>query len=345
MAVDLAELDENYQRSRMETLGSKIDFESARRNVRVMPAGSGAGVLQKFLDWSFAILIDIPTDWRTFTLNDDLELEKFLSTIEGTVNEIASTSRVNPVLDMASDSFSSVKTLSERAIHSQASLSVSLAAKLFILMNIGRQRRENTAQHSQRMSDVLSEISEARDVAKSSSAEAKVILEETARSAASVVAVGRAKLFAVSAKKHAVSANIWLIILTVLSLALIVIATLIITDRFAHPKTDGNIDLANYILGRFLLLGTVTGASIFASRQYSTYRHNSILDSHRSNALITYRVLAKATQGDEAHDQILSEAARAIFLPAETGFIRPTGQDQASMIQLIQGMSKVPAAP
>lgn len=70
-----------------------------------------------------------------------------------------------------------------------------------------------------------------------------------------------------------------------------------------------------------ILIFTVLGYMLLmAAKNYATYKHNSVVNRHRHNALQTYKTLVKAADEKDTQDIVLAHAASCIFSPQDTGF-------------------------
>ena len=72
----------------------------------------------------------------------------------------------------------------------------------------------------------------------------------------------------------------------------------------------------------FIVLGY---ALLFCARNYAAERHNAVVNRHRHNALMTYRALVRANKNLEGADIVLTQAARFIYAPQDSGYARGGG--------------------
>lgn len=88
-----------------------------------------------------------------------------------------------------------------------------------------------------------------------------------------------------------------------------------------------------------VLIFTVLGYMlIMAARNYTTHKHNAVVNRHRQNALLTYRALVTAAEDTGTQDIVLAHAASCIFSPQETGFAHgkgDTGTGSKSVLELL----------
>jgi hypothetical protein len=72
------------------------------------------------------------------------------------------------------------------------------------------------------------------------------------------------------------------------------------------------------------------------AKNFLSHKHNSIVNKHRQNALMTYSALADAASSEEAKDIVLNHAASCIFSPQETGYIKnESAGNNKSIVELL----------
>lgn len=87
---------------------------------------------------------------------------------------------------------------------------------------------------------------------------------------------------------------------------------------------------------KILIFGVIAYMLFLATKNFLSHRHNAVVNRHRQNALMTFKALADAAEGDEAKDIVLAHAAACIFAPQETGYSKSgSGQSTKSIIELI----------
>ena len=77
-----------------------------------------------------------------------------------------------------------------------------------------------------------------------------------------------------------------------------------------------------------------------ASRNYTTHKHNAVVNRHRQNALLTYRALVEASATKGTEDIVLAHAASCIFSPQETGFSPGKGESTSGSKSILELMTK-----
>ena len=79
-------------------------------------------------------------------------------------------------------------------------------------------------------------------------------------------------------------------------------------------------------LGKILLFAVISYGVFLSARNFMSHIHNTIVNRHRQNALMTFQALVGAA-GDEANqDIVLAYAAACIFSPQSTGYTKLDGK-------------------
>jgi hypothetical protein len=108
-------------------------------------------------------------------------------------------------------------------------------------------------------------------------------------------------------------------------------------------KPAGNGETFQLITSKVLIFSVLGYLLIMAARNYSTHKHNAVVNRHRQNALLTYRALVTAAEDTGTQDIVLAHAASCIFSPQETGFAHgrgDTGGSKSILELLTKGASK-----
>lgn len=85
-------------------------------------------------------------------------------------------------------------------------------------------------------------------------------------------------------------------------------------------KPEGTSEMLQLISSKILIFAVLGYLLLLAARNYTTHKHNAVVNRHRQNALLTYRALVEAAGGNGTEDIVLAHAASCIFSPQETGF-------------------------
>lgn len=93
------------------------------------------------------------------------------------------------------------------------------------------------------------------------------------------------------------------------------------------------------VSSKFLIFGVLGYLLLMASRNYTTHKHNAVVNRHRQNALLTYKTLVEAS-GSAVQDIVLAHAASCIFSPQETGFSSGRGESSSGSKSVLELMTK-----
>lgn len=114
--------------------------------------------------------------------------------------------------------------------------------------------------------------------------------------------------------------------------------------KFDWIKPSNNAEMFQLITSKVLIFTVLGYLLIMAARNYTTHKHNAVVNRHRQNALLTYRALVTAAEDGGTQDIVLAHAASCIFSPQETGFAHgkgDTGTGSKSVLELLtKGASK-----
>jgi hypothetical protein len=94
------------------------------------------------------------------------------------------------------------------------------------------------------------------------------------------------------------------------------------------------------ISSKILIFAVLGYLLLMAARNYTTYKHNAVINRHRQNALLTYRALVEASSESGTEDIVLAHAASCIFSPQETGFSRNGNDGLSGSKSVLELMTK-----
>ena len=133
----------------------------------------------------------------------------------------------------------------------------------------------------------------------------------------------QAKYFADEAKFHDNAAERWKWGSFMFSgvVVLYAVSTLFF-PQFDWLTADTTAEAIQLTVSKILIFGVLASILLLSVRNFSAHKHNSIVNKHRQNALMTYTTLADAGSSVEARDAILQHAAAAIYAPNDTGYLK-----------------------
>ncbi|MEW5249921.1 hypothetical protein [Microbulbifer discodermiae] len=111
-------------------------------------------------------------------------------------------------------------------------------------------------------------------------------------------------------------------------------ATFAITSIFLHKWTwlapTTTFETAQLVTSKLVIFGVLAYLLIISVRNYLNHKHNSIVNKHRQNALMTYKAMVEATDDAGSREAILIQAAACIYNPQATGYAS-AGSDAAAV--------------
>jgi hypothetical protein len=117
-----------------------------------------------------------------------------------------------------------------------------------------------------------------------------------------------------------------------------------VVSMFLHKlpwlKPESNAEVLQLMSSKFLIFAVLAYLLLMAAKNYSTHKHNSIVNRHRQNALLTYRALVEAAAGEGTEDIVLAHAASCIFSPQETGFSQSKGDSSSGSKSVLELLTK-----
>lgn len=133
----------------------------------------------------------------------------------------------------------------------------------------------------------------------------------------------QAQFFSEESAQHRSSSSKWLIASIVMSA--VVVAYSVATLFFSKIPLLAAIDPSSAIqitTSKLLVFFVLLYALFQCVKNYSAHMHNSIVNKHRQNSLLTYRTLSDASGTQEGRETVLQHAAAAIYAPNDTGYVR-----------------------
>jgi hypothetical protein len=110
--------------------------------------------------------------------------------------------------------------------------------------------------------------------------------------------------------------------------------------KFEWIKPTDTAEAVQLMSSKFLIFAVLAYLLLMAAKNYSTHKHNAVVNRHRQNALLTYRALVEATAGQGTEDIVLAHAASCIFSPQETGFTQGKGDQSSGSKSVLELMTK-----
>lgn len=105
-------------------------------------------------------------------------------------------------------------------------------------------------------------------------------------------------------------------------------------------KPEDTAEMFQLISSKFLIFAVLGYLLLMAARNYTTHKHNAVVNRHRQNALLTYRALVEASADKGTEDIVLAHAASCIFSPQETGFAHGKGESSSGSKSVLELMTR-----
>lgn len=121
-------------------------------------------------------------------------------------------------------------------------------------------------------------------------------------------------------KEQGEAAARWLKAVGACGLLLAGVVTWLIVETLTHSGAPDWPELGGMIATKAIALGVLSYAVSFCSKNYRSHRHLEATYRQRAAALDTYSLMASSlTEDNEGRGIILTELAKAVFAPSETG--------------------------
>ena len=137
----------------------------------------------------------------------------------------------------------------------------------------------------------------------------------------------QAVYFKQEAEEQNLLASVWLkrTVYSALSVGSFAILSLFL-HKWEWIKPTDTAEMIQLISSKVLIFTVLGYLLVLSARNYMTHKHNSVVNKHRQNALLTYRALVEAATTKGVEDIVLANAASCIFAPQETGFSNNKGE-------------------
>ncbi len=110
--------------------------------------------------------------------------------------------------------------------------------------------------------------------------------------------------------------------------------------KIAWLRPENAWEMFQLVSSKLLIFAVLGYLLLLAARNYSTHKHNAVVNRHRQNALLTYRKIVEASGSAGTEDIVLAHAASCIFSPQETGFSHGKGESLAGSKSVLELMTK-----
>ena len=199
------------------------------------------------------------------------------------------------------------------------------------------QRMENEARSMiQSVKDKTEEITQEL---KNNQIQSGQILNDMRKAAAEQGVSQQAIYFKEEAVEHEKLSNQWKGMTLKMAIGLGIYA---IISLFVHKipwlSPHNTYESVQLVSSKILIFGVISYIMFLAAKNFLSHKHNAIVNKHRQNALMTFKVLIDAGISQESKDIVLTHASACIFCPQETGYIKvggSIGSENKSIIELL----------
>ncbi len=167
------------------------------------------------------------------------------------------------------------------------------------------------------------------------------VLEDVRKVAAEHGVTQQAIYFKDSADRHEEEAKRWQGYTIWLAIGLGVYAFLSLFFHNAAWLKASNVPEAIQItVSKTLLFGVIAYMLFLCARNMLAHRHNTIVDRHRQNALMTYKAIVEAAGDTPNREVILVQAGACIFAPQGTGYQKNSAPRPPGAQSVVEFLSK-----
>lgn len=170
--------------------------------------------------------------------------------------------------------------------------------------------------------------------------DAERTLTAAKEAAADIGITSEAKHFQTEASRHARAAQGWLCAAAIVALGIIMYTLKVLEPHLQQiikaPNTTAQTILP-VTIARLVIVSVLWYALIWTTRNFAASRHNFVINRHRENAISTFRAFVESPRDDQqTRNAILMQAAKCIFDPQQSGYLRTDSDQPAPSGQIIE---------
>ena len=170
---------------------------------------------------------------------------------------------------------------------------------------------------------------------------ANSIVEEVRKVAAETGVSQQAIYFQKEAQEHLAESEIWRKRTIKLSWVLGVYAVVsLFIAKIPLLKPEDTYQSIQLGVSKLLIFAVVSFMLYLSARNFLSHQHNSIVNKHRQNALMTYKALSDAAGSPENREVVLTHAAACIFSPQATGHSQDAGTEIAKATSVVEVLGR-----
>jgi len=182
------------------------------------------------------------------------------------------------------------------------------------------QVQETMRRSAELLEDTQKEVSEALDNIEKKKTEIDSVVRAAKDAAAKIGVAQFATKFEEISSDHAKASKAWLLATAALGIITVCVAVaavffLLPSGELKEPAT------IQRIITKLVVISIFYFAVLWASRNYRSHRHLSVVNKHRQSALSTFETFVKASDDKPIKNAVLLEATHCIFAPAVSGYL------------------------
>ena len=188
----------------------------------------------------------------------------------------------------------------------------------------------------QNLEDRASELTSQLEDDKATAAQ---ILADIRKVAAEQGVSQQAIYFRDTAQEHETQAILWQGKIAKFAWILGIYAVLtVFLHKITWIKPEDAYQTVQLAISKVLIFGVLSYLLYLATKNYLAHKHNSVINKHRQNALMTYEAIVNAAKSTANTDIILTHASSCMFAPQQTGYTgapSPDGPTAKSIVELM----------
>lgn len=147
-------------------------------------------------------------------------------------------------------------------------------------------------------------------------------------------------IFDEQSKIYQKNANIWLGFAIVILIGIFIFGIYLLQG----PIPENQISIIYFSVARIIILTSLFYALNICNKNVKSFRHNSILNKHRHNALMSFQTFTTSSEDEMTKNSILLEATRTIYGIQSTGFgdSDTESENPIKVIEILKNITKSP---
>ncbi|MEN6490324.1 MAG: hypothetical protein ABFD66_15835 [Smithella sp.] len=158
--------------------------------------------------------------------------------------------------------------------------------------------------------------------------QAEGILDEIRKVAAEQGVSQQAIYFKEEYEMHKTESEKWFKYTLIMAAVLAVVAVaFVFASKWSFLAPKDSYEALQLVASKVFIYATLSYLLYMSGKNFLSHKHNSVLNRHRQNALMTFKAMSDAGKTQECKEIILAQAAYCMFSPQETGYIKVVSGD------------------